>query len=137
MRLNIHNDRTLYRLLTIVMGIFLIALFVLFTAAKGLATGIFAALVVIWALLFSFIQAFLYKWFVLDIYTKKPLAQALTSSVGFYAWTLSSFIVFLVSLFILLKCQVLLEKYLPSKPETISIPASYIPPQKDTPGLKN
>jgi hypothetical protein len=137
MILNIHHDKKLYKLIVIVMSIFLVSLFALFTAAKGLAAGIFAVLLVLWAVLFSFIQAFLYKWLVLDIYSKKPLAQAVTSSVGFYAWILSSFIVFGVSLAILLKGQVLLEKTFPPAPKPLSSPVSVIPPQEGTPGVKN
>lgn len=136
MKLNIHDDKTLYKLIVIVISIFLVSLFALFTAAKGLAAGIFTVLLVLWAVLFSFIQAFLYKWLVLDIYSKKPLAQAVTSSVGFYAWNLSSFIVFGVSLAILLKGQVLLENTFPPKPAPSSL-VSVIPPQEGTPGVKN
>lgn len=137
MKLNIHDDRTLYKLIAIVMSIFLVSLFALFTAAKGLAAGIFAVLLVLWAVLFSFIQAVLYKWLVLDSSGKNVSSYAVKSASGFYIWILMSFIVFLLTLGILFTVQKKLDKTFPPAPKTLSSPVSVIPPQEGTPGVKN
>ncbi len=137
MKLNIHHDKTLYKIIAVVMSIFLVSLFALFTAAKGLAAGVFAVLLVIWVLLFCFIQAVLYKWLVLDVPGKNISASAVKSASGFYIWILMTFIIFLLTLGMLFAVQKKIEKTFPPAPKPLNSPVSIIPPQELTPGVKN
>lgn len=85
--MNVHDDKTLYKLITASYAIFLLLLFAVFTAGKGLAAGIFALFLAVMVPLFCLASATLYKWMVLDPKYKKPLSNVSGTFVNSCLWT--------------------------------------------------
>lgn len=85
---NIHNDKTLYRLIAAAYAIFLTLLFIVFSAEQGLTEGIFAVFLAVIVPLFCLICTKLYKWMVLDRNFKNPLSNASGTFVNSMLWTL-------------------------------------------------
>ncbi|MCL4677959.1 MAG: hypothetical protein KJ017_05120 [Alphaproteobacteria bacterium] len=98
--MNIHDDKTLYKLITASYAIFLLLLFAVLTAGKGLAAGIFALFLALMVPLFCWASATLYKWMVLEPKYKKPLSNVSGTFVNSCLWTvLFGFLLFISTTF--------------------------------------